>query len=320
MFRHAAQLLIAAALTGCGQPAPDPAPQKVPQIAARTAIAAAAPEMTLAQLPATVVQPPGARVAVATPFAGLVRSVHVQPGQTVEKGQLLAVIVSRDAMALAAELAQAESSRRLTAAEAARMAELARAGVVAASRADAAAAASNQDDITVRTARSMIDQASVGRDGTIRLTAPIAGRISSMAMDAGSAVDAMSAPIVIEREGSRWLALQVPERLALAVRAGLPVSTDDGQTGRMETVASSLDPATRAFAARARLADGGPPLVGGRLLRLTIRAPAPAGAISVPAAAIATENGKDLVFVRTSAGFVARPVTRAGSGDPAVIT
>jgi cobalt-zinc-cadmium efflux system membrane fusion protein len=320
MFRHAAPYLIAAALTGCGQQTPDPAPQQVPQIAVRTAVAVAATEMTLAHLPATVVQPPGARVAVATPLAGRVRSVHVQPGQTVGKGQLLAVIVSRDAMALAAELAQAEARRRLTAAEAARMAELARAGVVAGSRADAAAAASNQDDISVRAARTMIDQARVGRDGTIRLTAPIAGRISSMAMDAGSAVDAMSAPIIIEREGSRWLALQVPERLAMAVRAGLPVTTDDGQSGRLETVAASLDPATRSFAGRARLADNGTPLVSGRLLRLTIRAPAPAGAIRVPAAAIATEDGRDLVFVKTGAGFVARPVTRAGSGDPAIIT
>lgn len=320
MFRLAAPVLLAAVLTGCDQPAADPAPRTPPQIAARTAIAAPATEMTLAQLPATVVQPPGARVAVATPLAGLVQSVHVQAGQAVRKGQLLAVIISRDAMTLAAELAQAEARRRLTAAEAARMAELARAGVVAGSRADAAAAASNLDAISARTARAVIDQANVGRDGTIRLTAPIAGRISSIAMDAGAAVDAMSAPIIIEREGSRWLALQIPERLAPAVRAGLPVVTDAGQAGRLETVAASLDPATRSFAARARLVDQGAPLVAGRLLRLTIRAPAPAGAISVPAAAIATDAGKDMVFVQTAAGFVARPVTRAGSGDPAVLT
>jgi cobalt-zinc-cadmium efflux system membrane fusion protein len=319
MFRYFAPLFLAVALSGCGQTTPEPAPEQPPQIAARTAVAAVAGEMALAQLPATVVQPPGARVAVSTPFAGLVRSVHVQPGQAVRQGQLLAIIVSRDAMTLAAELAQAEARRRLTAAEAARMAELARAGIVAGSRADAAAAASSQDDISVRAARAMIDQANVGRDGSIRLTAPIAGRVISMTMDAGAAVDGMSAPIIIEREGSRWLALQIPERLASVVRAGLPVTTEDGQTGRLETVASSLDPATRAFAARARLADGGAPLVGGRLMRLTIRTAAPAGAVSVPAAAIATEDGKDLVFVKTGTGFAARPVTRAGSGDPAVI-
>ncbi len=320
MFRPAAPLFIAAALAGCSQTAPAPAPEAPAQIAARTAVAAPATDMILAELPATVVQPPGARVAVATPFAGLVRSVHVQAGQAVQPGQLLAIVVSRDAMALAAELAQAQSRRSVTVAEAARLAELARAGVVAGSRADAAAAASNQDDISVRMARAMLDQAHVGRDGSIRLVAPIAGRVVSMAMDAGAAVDGMSAPIIIERDGSRWLALQIPERLAPAVWAGLPVTTDDGQTGRLETVAAALDPATRAFAARARLADGGAPLVSGRLLRLTLRAAAPAGAVRVPAAAIATENGQDLVYVKGSTGFAARPVTRVGGGDPAVIT
>ncbi len=320
MFRPVALLLVAAMLTGCGQAAPDPEPTTPPRIAARTAIAEAATEMTLAQLPAMVVQPPGSRVAVSTPFAGLVRSVHVQPGQVVRQGQLLAVLVSRDAVALASELAQAQSRRRLAAADATRMAELARAGVVAGSRADAAMAAGNQADIGARAAQSMIAQAGVAPDGTIRLTAPIAGRVVSMDMDAGAAVDGMTAPIIIERDGSRWLAVQIPERLASAVRAGLPVTTDDGQSGRLETVGAALDPATRAFAARARLADGGPPLVSGRLLRLTIRAPAPAGAVRVPAAAIANENGRDMVFVKSGTGFAARPVTRIGSGDPAVIT
>jgi len=320
MFRHAASVLIAATLSGCGQTTPDPAPQRPKPIAARTAVAAAATEMTLAQLPATVVQPPGSRVAVATPFAGLVRSVHVQPGQVVQRGQLLAVLVSRDAMALAAELAQAQSRRSLASAEAARMAELSRAGVVAGSRADVAMAAGNQAAVSARAAQTMISQAGVARDGTIRLTAPIAGRVVSMDMDVGAAVDGMTAPIIIEREGSRWLAVQIPERLASAVRAGLPVTADDGQSGRLETVAASLDPATRAFAARARLADGGAPLTSGRLLRLTIRAPAPDGAVRVPAAAVASENGKDLVFVKSGNGFAARPVTRVGSGDPAVIT
>ena len=267
-----------------------------------------------------MVQPPGARVAVATPFAGLVRSVHVQPGQVVRQGQLLAVIASREAMTLAAELATAESRRRLTAAESARMAELARAGIVAGSRADIAAAANNEADITARAARTMTGQSNIGRDGSIRLTAPIAGRVASISMDAGSAVDGMTAPIIIEAEGSRWLAVQIPERLAPDVRAGLPVTTDTGQTGRLETVATTLDPATRAFPARARLVDGGSPLVSGRLLRLTIRAPAPAGALSVPGAALLNENGRDLVFVKTGQKFVLRPVTRVGSGDPAVIS
>lgn len=312
-------LLVAAALAGCGSNDAAP-PASAPQFTPRTAVAAAAAQQILAEVPATVVQPPGARVAVASPLPALVRSVHVQPGQAVQRGQLLAVLTSREALTLAAELATADARRRLASAEAARMAELARAGIVSGSRADVAAAANNEAQISAGAARAMMSQAGIGRDGSIRLTAPIAGRVASISLEAGAAVDGMSAPIVIEAVGSRWLAVQIPERLAAAVRAGLPVTTDTGQSGTLETMAAAIDPATRAFPARARLADGGPPLVSGRLLRLTIRAPAPARAVSVPAAALLNDGGRDLVFVKAGAKFVQRPVTRVGGGDPAVIS
>jgi cobalt-zinc-cadmium efflux system membrane fusion protein len=259
-------------------------------------------------------------VAVAAPFAGLVRDVAVQPGQAVRRGQVLATLISRDAMQLAAELARAEARRQLTAAERARMDALARAGVVAGARADSAAAADAEARISVAAAQRMLAQMGADRSGSVRMVAPIAGRVASMAIEAGAALDGSSAPIVIEAEGSRWLALQVPERLAGSLRPGLAVRTDDGQRGRLETIGSAIDPATRAFAARARLDDGGPALNSGRLLRLVMSAPAPAGAVSVPAAALAADNGADLVFVKGAKGFVPRPVTRVGSGDPAVIT
>ncbi len=312
-------LIIAAALAGCGAPQTPSAPVPEPQVAAQAATAVAATEMVIAELPATVVQPPGARVAVAAPFPGLVQQVAVQPGQAVRRGQLLATLISRDAMALAAELARAEARRRMTSAEAARMSELARAGVVAGARADSAAAADAESSISAQMARRMLAQTGAGRDGSVRLVAPISGRVASITMEAGAAVDGMSAPIVIEADGSRWLALQVPERLAGSVRPGLAVRTGDGQRGKLETVGSAIDPATRAFAARARLDDGGPALISGRLMRLTIVGPAPAGATQVPAAAMASENGRDLVFVKTAKGFVTRFVERAGTGDPAVI-
>lgn len=320
MLRSVFLFPLAALLAGCGGKDSAPAAEPVRAITPQTAVAAAATEMVVGELPASVVQPPGARVAVATPFAALVRSVHVQPGQAVQQGQLLAVLVSRDAVSLAAEGAQADQRRQLAAAEAARMAELARAGVVAGSRADAARTASREAEIGAEAARRMISASGISPDGSIRLTAPITGRVVSMAMDAGAAVDGTSAPIIIERDGSRWLALQIPERLAGQVRAGLKLTADGGQTGTLETVAGAIDPATRALAARARLADGGPALVSGRLLRVRLHAPAPAGAVSIPAAAVVNDNGANHVFVKVARGFVVRPVTRVGDGDPAVIT
>ena len=275
--------------------------------------------MVLAELSATVVQPPGARAAVASPYPGLVQAVLVQPGQAVRKGQLLATLASREASELALELARAQARGGVVAAEAARMDALAQAGVVAAARADAATAADAEARIGVRMTERLLTQTGAGRDGLIRLRSPMNGRVTSVSLDVGLAVDGLGALIIIEAQGSRWLDLQIPERLAGTARQGLVVETEDGQRGRLEMVSPALDPRTRAFVARARLDDAGPALVGGRLLRLRLLAPAPAGAVAVPARALVNENGTEMVFVKTQAGFAARPVRRLGSGDPAVI-
>lgn len=319
MTRHFLLFLTAAALAGCGSEAPPPVPP-VPQISPQTAVAKAASEMVIAELPATVVQPPGSNVAVAAPFAGTVRDVKVQPGQAVTRGQVLATMVSRDALVLAGDLARAEARRTMTGAEAARMATLAREGVVAGARADSAVAADREAAINARQASRLLARAGADGDGTVRLVAPISGRVARMTIEAGAPVDGMTAPFVIEADGSRWLALQLPERLAGRVKPGMAVTTRDGRRGRLETVASGIDPATRSFAARARLDDGGPALVGGRLLPVSLVAMAPAGAVSVPAAAVVHEGSADQVFVKTPKGFVVRQVQRAaGSGDVAVI-
>ncbi|GGI92498.1 multidrug transporter [Polymorphobacter multimanifer] len=319
MKRHVALILLASALAGCGSDTPPPPPAVQP-ISPQTATARPAAEMVLAELPASVVQPPGSSVAVAAPFAGMVRDVMVQPGQAVQRGQLLATLVSREALMVSSDLARAEARRAMTGAEAARMTTLAREGVVAGARADSAVAADREAAINAREAQRLLARAGADRDGTVRLVAPITGRVARMTIEAGAPVDGMTAPFVIEADGSRWLALQLPERLAGLAKPGMAVITGDGRRGRLETVASGIDPATRSFAARAQLDDGGPALVGGRLLPVSLVAMAPEGAVTVPVSAVVHQDGADQVFVKTAAGFAIRQVQRAqGGGTMAVI-
>jgi cobalt-zinc-cadmium resistance protein CzcA len=89
-------------LSACGDSAPPP--PALPPLIPATAVARPAAEIILAELPATVVQPPQARVAVAAPFAGMLREVRVQPGQAVRAGDVLATMISREALALVASL------------------------------------------------------------------------------------------------------------------------------------------------------------------------------------------------------------------------
>ncbi len=323
MNRISITLFLATILSGCDGSAPPPPPplpaRVLPVVTPETALAAPAAEMVLADVPATIVQPPGSRVAVGAPFAGMVQSVRVQPGQAVVRGQLLATLISREALVVAGDLARAEARRQMTGAEAARMRTLAREGVVAGSRADSAVAADAEAAIDAREARRLLARAGADSDGTLRLVAPINGRVASMSIEAGAPVDGMTAPFVIEADGSRWLALQLPERLAGAVRPGMIFLTAEGRRGRLETVAGAIDPATRAFAARGRLDDASG-LMAGRLIQVTLLTPAPDGAVIVPMSAIVRVGDEDLVFVKTAKGFAPRTVRRVGAGDPAVIT
>jgi cobalt-zinc-cadmium efflux system membrane fusion protein len=306
-------------ISACGDSAPPP-PPALPPVTPQTAVARPAVEMVLAELPATVVQPPQARVAVAAPFAGTLREVRVQPGQAVRQGEVLATMISREALVLAGDLARAEAHGRLTGAEAARMAALVREGVVSGARADTAVAANAEAAINAREARRLLARAGADSDGIVRLRAPISGRVTDVAAAAGAPVDGMTAPFVIEADGSRWLALQLPERLAGQVKPGMAIITADGRRGRVETVAANIDPETRAFAARARLEDGGPGLAGGRLLTVLVLAPAAPSAVAIPAAALLAEPAGTSVFVSGPKGFVPRQVVRSGGGAEAVIT
>lgn len=320
MKRSISLILFAAAVSGCDGGGTPPEAPVLPVVAPQTAQATAAGEMVLAELPATVVQPPGARVAVATPFAGIVERVAVQAGQAVQRGELLATMVSRDALTLSSDLARAQARRSMTQAEAARMRTLAREGIVAGARADGAATADAEAAIDAREAQRQLARGGANRDGVVRLVAPISGRVASVSVEAGAPLDGMTAPFVIEAVGSRTLALQLPERLAGQVRPGMAVMTQDGRRGRLETVAGAIDPATRAYAARARLADDGIGLASGRLVRVSILTGAPDGAVMVPAAAVVQSGSENLVFVKGDKGFAPRSVTRVGTGDPAVIS
>ncbi|MFX8445315.1 HlyD family efflux transporter periplasmic adaptor subunit, partial [Acinetobacter baumannii] len=86
------------------------------------------------------------------------------------------------------------------------------------------------------------------------------------------------APFVVENTAAQRLDLQVPERLAGRVRAGLPVSFGlDGRSvrGTVLSVGLSLAPQTRALPARASL-PADPQLVPGTGVQATVTAPAPA--------------------------------------------
>lgn len=289
----------------------------------RFAAALATSEMPVATLPAMVMPPPNSRVAVAAQLPGIVTRVHVVDGAMVTAGQTLATISSRDMVSLGADLSRARARLSVARANAARMNQLSREGIIAGARAEEASAALRQAEVDVAEQARLIGMTNGSASGGgYSLTAPISGRISAMAIETGKAVDPAVAPFVIDGSGGLQAEAQLPERLIGTMQPGMRVGIGAGQTGTVIAVGTAIDPATRSARLTASL-PAGAPVRAGQSINLSIMGAAPSGAIRVPADAIAQIAGGPCVFVRTPRGVAVRKVTLpdggAGSGDDRVV-
>lgn len=282
--------------------------------------AAPAQTMPVADLAAQIEPHPNARVAVAAQFPGVITRVFVVNGQDVSAGQPLAAVASRDMVSLTAELARARARQSVARAQAARLGQLSREGIIAPARADEAASLARQSDIDVSEQARLIALVPGGRAGGAgyMLSAPISGRISAMTAETGKAIDPAMAPFVIDGGGPLQVTAQLPERLIGAVKPGMSVRIGT-MAGTVTAVGQSLDPATRSATVTAAIPAGS--AIPGSATTIGIEGPAPAGSVRIPAAALADMGGGKAVFVAVRGGVRLRPVTVAGqSGESAVIT
>ncbi len=276
--------------------------------------------LPIADLPAQILPQPNARVAVAAPFPGIITRIFVVNGQDVRAGQPLATVASRDMVSLTAELARARARQSVTRAQAARLSQLAREGIIAPARADEANALARQSDIDVGEQARLIGLAPGGRAGGAgyTLSAPLGGRISAMTAETGKAVDPGLAPFVIDGGGPLQVTAQLPERLISKVQPGMAVRIG-GTTGTITAVGQSIDPATRSATVTATIPPGS--AIAGSATSIGIEGTAPAGAVRIPASAVADVNGAKVVFVSAKGGVTMRRVTIAGAtADVVVVT
>jgi cobalt-zinc-cadmium efflux system membrane fusion protein len=275
-------------------------------------------KVPLGSVPGTISLPPEARVAVTAPFAGAAVRVYVIAGEPVVRGQALGLVRATEPVQIGGDLARARSAARLAEARAQRLEQLAAEGIIAPARADEAKAEAEQARASVAQFARMAALGGVAEDGTMTLRAPITGRVAQVAVETGGGVDTLTAPFVIEAEGAYQIDLQLPERLARAVRPGMAVEVALGEhgaspvRGRILAVAPSLDPATRSVRARASI-EPAPGVIAGRNVTVTILADG--RAIAVPDRAVTRIGEQDHVFVRKGKGWEKRAVVVASRGS-----
>lgn len=297
-------------------------PAQIEALNLRLVKAVPAKEYLIATVPGIIAPPPNSRVAVAATFPGTVLQTLAQEGDKVRRGQPLAVIASREILIQGADAAQAKAHLAVAEAAAARMTRLGAEGIVAAARVDEAAAEYQQAKAEAAAKSKVLDDVSADPvKGTYTLRAPIDGVVATARIEAGRPIEGMSAPFVVDAVDRYEIEAQVPERLVgkihprMAVRIG---AGPDAVQGEVTSIGTVIQPETRSVTLKAAVARGAT-VVAGRTAMVTVHAPAPAGAVELPAAAVIDISGVPSAFVRDNDGLVIRKVATVGAAGTTVV-
>lgn len=281
-----------------------------------------------------VVQPNAYReTPVMSLVSGIVRRVNAELGQSVSRGQTLAVVTSQ-------ELADAQS-RYLTAQAGLeehhkhhlRTAKLVEIGAVSREEFEQATAKLKSAESDVASLRQRLlllglppQRVNALRSSTqvsseVSLPSPVAGSVTSRTVNPGAVIEANKELMRITDLSSVWVVGQAYEKDLSRIRTGSGASiTSDAYPGRIfrgqvSYIDPRLDAATRTAQVRIELANPGQALKIGMYVNVAFAAAGGAQSTTpvVPVAAVQNVNNQQVVFMATSDPnvFAMRPVRLA---------
>ncbi|MBV7493216.1 efflux RND transporter periplasmic adaptor subunit [Pseudomonas sp. PDM24] len=248
---------------------------------------------------------------------GVVESVSVNLGQSVKKGQLLAVIASQQISDQRSE--QAAAQRRLTLARTTyeREKKLWQDKISAEQDFLQARQALEEAEIALANARQKISvlSGSVVATGGNRyeLRAPFDGVVVEKHLTPGEVVDETTAAFTLSDLSRVWVTFGVSPKDLTKVQVGKPVTVSAPElnaevAGTVAYVGSLLGEQTRTATVRVTLANPQGAWRPGLFVTALVATDSRQAKVAVPETAIQTVEDKPTVFVRTDDGFKAQPV------------
>lgn len=283
------------------------------------------------ELPATIDGDPQGMQVVSAAIGGRVVALNYNLGQSVGRGQTLAVIESREAAMLKGEVEASRARLALANANLAREQRLFAQRVSPEQDLIAARTAATEARIAYSQAQGQVSAAGVGGGGLNRLgiTAPISGQVIARSVVLGQTVDANAELYRVADLSRVSLSLNLQPADAGRVRPGNIVTvTAPGRTAtaRVSFVSPALDAQTRLVPVIATLDNragqwrvGESVTASVQLSGAQLSGEGGDGLVRVPSTAVQTVEGKSVVFVRTRTGFQAVPVTLGDNSGGSVI-
>lgn len=241
---------------------------------------------------------------VSPSFSGRVEAVHVDLGQKVVKGQVLATLRVPDLVDQQANLQIAQTNLQLAKQDYEREKTLWSQGVSAKQDYQRAYNAYQQAQVQVQAARSRLSAFGVSSrsNGSYQLTAPIAGVVSAKDIVIGENVQLASQLFVIDQLDQLWLEFIVPSDYLTQISPNQELEFKSLQTGNnfkavVQTLTAQADAQTGRLQVRAKVLSQAPELRPNLMVNIQLQQAQQSPVLRVLKSAIQQVEGKDSVFV-----------------------
>ncbi|ABF54274.1 efflux RND transporter periplasmic adaptor subunit [Sphingopyxis alaskensis] len=278
-------------------------------------------------LPATIEGDPQGMQVVSAAIGGRVVSLTRNLGQLVGRGQTLAIIESREAATLNAEIEAARARLALAESNLRREQRLFNERVSPEQDLIAARTAATEARIALRLAQQQVSAAGGGGGALnrIAINAPLSGQVVARSVTLGQTVAADAELFRVANLGRVAVTLALSPADAGKVLPGSQIEVvagDRRSVARVDFVSPILDEATRLATVIAVIDNRAGQWRVGEPVTTSIQLPGSgSAALLVPQSAVQTVEGRSTVFVRTEHGFKATPVTLGSpNGDNVVVT
>lgn len=254
--------------------------------------------------PAKLVTNTDRQAHVSPSFSGRVESVHVDLGQKVAKGQVLATLRVPDLVDQQANLQIAQSNLQLAKQDYEREKTLWSQGVSAKQDYQRAYNAYQQAQVQVQAARARLSAFGVGANtqGRYQLTAPIAGVISSKDIVIGENVELASQLFVIDQLDQLWLEFIIPSDYLTQISPNQQLEFVSLQTGntfkaQVQTLSAQADTQTGRLQVRAKVLSQAAELRPNLMVNIRLNQSQQSQTLRVLKSAVQQVEGKDVVFI-----------------------
>lgn len=293
-------------------------PQQIQGAGVVTARAGAAIVETAVVLPGEVRFNEDLTAHVVPRVAGVVESVSVALGQNVKKGQVLAIVASREVAELRSVALAAEKRVAFARVTYEREKKLWEEKISAQQDYLQAEQAYREAQIDAASARSKLTALGAGAgSGAINrfeLRAPFDAVVVEKHLARGEAVKEDANAFVLSDLSKVWVEIVVSAKDLPSVRVGQkvtirPAAGDESITGKINYVGNLLGEQTRTATARVQIDNPGLAWRPGLFVNVSLVRGSKNAPVTVASDAIQTLEGKTVVFVKAAEGFQAQPVT-----------